>query len=150
MNQYSPEILKALLESGWHEGRIVDTDSVKRFVVSEGFTWFTQVEEFLKEFLGLTFNYNGGNGIATDFRFDVVLSVESFDTSWILNHYSSRINKPTSFCPVGVLSGTHMQLFMDEEKCFYGGYDDILMFFGKGTVEFLRNLCSSEGGIQMD
>lgn len=142
MSNYSPEVLRTLVNGGWQEGRVVDTKSIEYFVKSEGFAWFPEVEAFLTEFAGLSFVWTGSSGFDSDFRFDAVLSVENFDTYWILQHYRSRIPKHTAFCPIGVLSGTHMQLFMDSETCFYGGYDDILVFFGKGAAEFFQNLCS--------
>jgi hypothetical protein len=150
MNNYSPEVLRTLLGGGWQEGRAADTKSIEQFVKSDGFAWFPAVEAFLKEFAGLSFVYAESPGFDRDFTFDAVLSAESFAPSWILEHYRSRIPKHTAFCPIGVLSGSHMQLFMDSEACFYGGYDDFLVFFGTGTAEFFQSLCSPYRAVQMD
>ena len=141
MDNFSPSTVNYLTEAGWYASRKVSLIKYRAFLQGEGYTWFSKVAEFLEEFGDLLIKYRDKGGEST-LTFDACDASASYDSRWVTDEYAQRLGR-TQLCVIGELSG-HMLLFMDDLGQVYGGYDDILCFFGNSGTEAIEVICSNQ------
>lgn len=141
MDNFSPPTVQYLTEAGWYAGRKVSLIKYRAYLEGEGYTWFPKAAEFLEEFGDLILNYRdkGGKSMLT---FDACYTSARYDSRWVTDEYAQRLGR-LQLCVIGELSG-HMLLFMNDLGQVYGGYDDILCFFGNSGIEAIEIICSNQ------
>ena len=141
MNNFSLSTLTYLTLASWEVGRKVPTIKCRAYLSEEGYSWFPKVATFLEEFGDLLIKYKDKAG-ASVLTFDACYASSRYDSRWVTEEYAQRLGC-SQLCPIGELSG-HMLLFMDDFGRVYGGYDDILCFFGNSGVEAIEVICSNQ------
>lgn len=118
-------IKKALYLSGWNEKRNINIDEIKTTLISEGYTVFDCVTNFLRCFGNLIIHFkNLKNGQLDDINFFIDHAIQVENSERILQDYSLRIGKKC--CLIGSAYRDHFCLIMCEDGEVYGGYSDYL------------------------
>jgi hypothetical protein len=141
MENFSPSTVAYLTKAGWYADRKVSLIKYRAYLSGEGYTWFPQVADFLEEFGGLEIRYEGIAGVSV-VTFDACYASSCYDSRWVTQNYAQRVGR-SQLCIIGELSG-HMLLCIDDLGRVYGGYDDILCFFGNSGVEAIEIICSNQ------
>jgi hypothetical protein len=141
MNNFSPSTVAYLTKAGWYAGRKVSIIKYRAYLSGEGYTWFLKVADFLEEFGDLVIQYEDTAGVSV-LTFDACYASARYDSRWVTDEYAQRLGR-SQLCIIGELSG-HMLLFMNDLGQVYGGYDDILCFFGNSGIEAIEVICSDQ------
>jgi hypothetical protein len=141
LKDFSQSTIEYLTKAGWYAGRKVSLIKYRAYLCGEGYTWFPKVAAFLEEFGDLLLSYSNKGGEST-LTFDACHASASYDSRWVTDEYAQRLGR-SQLCIIGELSG-HMLLFMNDLGQVYGGYDDILCFFGNSGIEAIEAICSDQ------
>lgn len=128
---------RALAAAGWFEGRRVDVSEHVRLLIQEGYSPGEAVREFISEFEGLhlkcgesELEFSTEKAVATTYRETV-------------SRYEDRVQRTLTV--VGVASGSHLVVMIDDSRRLWFGYDDFLSVAeGYGVaaiVAFLEGRC---------
>ncbi|NEN87294.1 SUKH-3 domain-containing protein [Paenibacillus elgii] len=105
----SEETLKILRDSGWYEGRSIDTKEIEENLEKIGFFVFPEVKKFLKEF---------GNLVIED-----TINDETHNTSVRFNSYGAfkaeEEYAQEKLVPVGLIDSDFLVLFVSESGKVY-------------------------------
>ena len=114
-SQFSTEIEMLLRQYGWTPDRDIDITSIKALIEEKGFEVFPSVEQFMRQYGGLSFPYETGGKYTRWLDFDVMSSEglipnksHKWMSQWIM--YAE-----TDLCPIGRDSTWHEYLFMDRQ-----------------------------------
>ena len=139
--KFNDRTLGCLKAAGWHAGRSVDTAEFKRRLEAEGCIFFPVVEKFMSEFGGLLMCHSNHclPDVDDHFLIDPLISIDDFDTLWVTEEYSRRIDTP--LCVIGQAYRGYMVLSMDNEGSVYAGYDETLHKVACSGEEAIEKLC---------
>lgn len=137
---FQDSVKKILLESGWFQGRKIDTTNYGNFAKKEGYPWFGIAEEFLSEFGDLKLFFHKRNGRNDLLHFNMIKAMQDFDLTWIKEDYSRRLNTDI-LCVIGQAYDNHMTIIMDSEGKVYGSFDDSLFFIANSGQNSIETIC---------
>jgi SUKH-3 immunity protein len=130
-----------LRQAGWLPGRSQDIAEVRSLPQSRGYRIGETVEQFLREFTGITINFIR-NGRPDSIWFDAQRASALSDPEWV-THYEERTK--TSLVPVGFSNHEHLMLLMQsDEGGFYAAFDDYLCALGPEVDEMIENLLNQD------
>jgi hypothetical protein len=129
-----------LRQAGWLPGRSQDIAAVRSLVESRGYRIGDAVEQFLREFTGITINFIR-NGRSDSIWFDAQRASSMVDPEWVA-HYEERTK--TSLVPIGFSNHEHLMLMQSDESGFYGAFDDYLCALGSEVDEMIENLLNQD------
>lgn len=135
---FSDAITACLIKAGWSPSRKVETLFLRKAIEEAGYTWFENASSFLSSFSGLSLISTWLNN-SGDVNFDVERAVRVLDPLWVFDDYAARIGKSV-FCPIGLAYSSHFILFMSEDGCVYGAFDDFLAYIAPSGLEAIENL----------
>lgn len=129
-------VLEILTNAGWstirknsHFLNDILYLEIHNFIISES------IRDFIESFGGLRLQ----SIKKRSFHFNVFTAVNGVDPSWVLDEYSSRVDKPLVI--IGEAYNRQMVLCADDNLCMYYGIDDDLWKVGNTLVESVSNLC---------
>lgn len=126
--------------AGWLPGRSQDIAGVRSLLQSRGYRVGEAVEQFLREFTGITINFMR-NGRPDSIWFDAQRASALADPEWVA-HYGERTK--TSLVPIGFSNHDHLMLMQSYEGGFYGAFDDYLCSLGSEVDEMIENLLNQD------
>jgi hypothetical protein len=130
----------ALRQAGWLPGRSQDIAEVRSLLKARGYRIGEAVEQFLREFTGITINFIR-HGHPDSIWFDAQRASAEADPEWVA-HYEERTK--TSLVPIGFSNHGHLMLMQSDEGGFYGAFDDFLCALGSEVNEMIENLLNQE------
>lgn len=136
--KYEDATIQILYNSGWFEGRKIDLKPIQTALTLEGFFWNFAVEEFLQEFGNLHISFVDKDLSVEQFHFDPLDALKGVHKSWILDEYSSIVQK--KMCVIGQSHRGYLVLSMAEDGSVYGGYDDFLCLIGQNGKDSIQNI----------
>jgi hypothetical protein len=131
---------RVLRQAGWLPGRSQDIAEVRSLLQSRGYRIGEAVEQFLREFTGITINFIR-NGRQDSIWFDAQRASALTDPEWVA-HYGEQTK--TSLVPVGFSNHGHLMVMQSDEGGFYGAFDDYLCTLGSGVDEMIVNLLNQD------
>ena len=135
------ETERVLRAAGWCPGRSHDTSAARSALESDGYRISARVEEFLREFDGISVRYKRGKD--TDFiRFDARDACSGADSAWV-HKYENR-TWTSSMVPIGESNSGHLLLVMSSDGTFFGGFDDVLVALGSSAEEMIEKLLNQD------
>jgi hypothetical protein len=144
MFKFSKNTSELLHKAGWSENRHFSSNDYVKALEDEGFYVSDAVKAFLSSFGGLSVRHPHAKlKEKTDyFHFDVTEAINSGDTAWVSEEYSSRAGK--NLCIIGEAFRRSMILCMSEDKQVYAGTDEFLFFVGESPESAIEALCSGD------
>jgi hypothetical protein len=113
---------------------------VRSLLKSRGYGTGDAVEQFLREFTGITINFIR-NGHPDSIWFDAERASALADPEWVA-HYGQRTK--ASLVPIGFSNHEHLMLMQSGEGGFYGAFDDYLCALGSEVNEMIENLLNQD------
>src|SRR5258708_888889 len=104
-----------LRQAGWLPGRSQDIAEVRSLLQSRGYRIGNAVEQFLREFTGITINFMR-NGRPDSIWFDAQRASVLADPEWVA-HYGERTK--TSSVPIEFSNHEHLRLMQSDDHGFY-------------------------------
>jgi len=129
-----------LRQAEWFPGRSLDIGEVRSLLQSRGYSIGEALEQFLREFTGITINFIR-NGHPDSIWFDAQRASALADPEWV-EHYEERTK--ASLVPIGFSNHEHLMLMQSDEGGFYGAFDDFLCALGSEADEMIENLLNQE------
>lgn len=141
MFKFTEQVKGLLLNAGWSQERLVNTDLYKQRLIEAGYEVFPEVDSFLSEFGDLSIRFTKkGTDIEDFLNFKVPLAVAGINPLWIKDDYVNRIGQ--DLCIIGQAYSNHLTLMMDKKGKVYGGFDDNLYFVADSGREAVQTICS--------
>jgi hypothetical protein len=129
-----------LRQAGWLPGRSQDINDVRSLLMSRGYRIGKAVEQFLREFTGITINFIR-NGRPDSIWFDAQRASALADPEWVAR-YGERTK--TSLVPIGFSNHEHLMLMQSDQGGFYGAFDEFLCALGSEVDEMIENLLNQD------
>lgn len=140
-------IEQKLLNAGWYQNRKQNLDNVKLCFQNEGYNVNFMAEQFFANYLGLTIPIKDLQNNDDEFNVDPAFACNiTFPDRKI--EYEELLNKGLTI--IGMIYKKHMTVFLSEDGCFYGGFDDILVLFGQDIETFFFNIMTGEVPININ
>jgi hypothetical protein len=145
---FSNEVRAGLIKVGWTPDRNVSTSSLEKAVLAADYSWFEKASQFLSSFSGLYISSTWLN-VPHSINFDVERAIRLVDPLWVSQDYAPRIGKER-FCPIGLAYSEHLLLFMSDDGCVYGGFDDSLLYIAPCGEEAIENILYTKNLIEIN
>ncbi len=145
MFKFSEKTSELLYKAGWSVDRhFSSADKYIKFLEDEDFYVSDAVKGFLFVFGGLLIRHPHAKlkEKIDYFHFDVIKAINSGDTTWVSEEYSSRVGK--KLCIIGEAFRRSMVLCMSEDKKIYAGIDEFLFFVGDSPESAIEALCNGD------
>lgn len=136
MNKVTEELL---IQSGWLEGRTIETSSIEAKFEEEGYTIFESGKNFIKEYGLLKIFYKNPRAP----KYTDIIDIDPVRA--LGGIYKSVVEAYENHCgeqmlPIAEIQQQCMTICITPKGWFYGGYDDWLLKLGENFEETLFNL----------
>lgn len=145
---FTETVKKAVIDSGWYEGRNIDIEHFVSYMMQEGYKLSSTIESFLKEFGDLRVSYVDKNGLSESLHFDAVKAIKDIFLDNVL-YYSHRLGN-INLCVIGQGFTNHMTFMMNDEGNVFVGYDDYFYKIGNTGYEAIENICLGNALIEVE
>lgn len=150
MSSFSDRTLARLRAAGWTAERSVSTAPYERAVAAEGYVLHPAARQFLQEFGGLVFAFEGvsqGHPVRRLFHFAADTTAANWGGALSEWDWPARVRAP--LCPIGEAESGTSLLAMDPDGCVYAGMDDWIALVGNSGADAIEALCAERGPLRM-